>query len=106
MSTKCKAFIDRTLPFRRNGFLLKDKIVGVLAVGGSRNGGQEITIQSVQAAFLIHDCIIASDGYNTAHFGGMCWQRHPGGIEKDETGLKTVENLGKRVTELVLKFGK
>jgi len=106
MSAQCKAFIDRTLPFRRNGFILKDKVVGVIAVGGSRNGGQEITIQSVQAAFLIHDCIIVSDGFNTAHFGGMCWQRHPGGIQNDDTGLKTVENLGQKVAELVLKINK
>ena len=106
MSSQCKAFLDRTLPLRRNGFLLKNKVAGVIAVGGSRNGGQELTIQAVHSALLIHDCIIVSDGANTAHFGGAAWERHPGGIEQDETGILTIQNLGKRIAETLLMLEK
>jgi multimeric flavodoxin WrbA len=106
MSSQCKAFLDRTLPLRRNGFVLKNKVAGVLAVGGSRNGGQELTIQAVHAALLIHDCIIVGDSQPSAHFGGIGWERHPGGFEEDEDGMFTVENLGKKVAETVLLINK
>jgi multimeric flavodoxin WrbA len=32
-------FFDRTIPLRRSGFLLKNKIGGAIAIGHSRNGG-------------------------------------------------------------------
>lgn len=106
MTALCKAFIDRTVMFIRNGFLLRNKIGGVLAVGGVRNGGQEITIQAVQAAMLCHDMIIVGDGNNTSHFGGTVWSNIKGGVVRDETGLRTVYNLGYKVAELVLKLNK
>jgi multimeric flavodoxin WrbA len=106
MSSQCKAFIDRTLPFRRNGFRLKNKVAGVIAVGGSRNGGQELCIQAVHAALLIHGAIIVGDSSPTSHFGGALWQRHPGGIEKDADGLATAINLGKKIAETVLLLNK
>ena len=106
MSAQCKAFLDRMLPIRRNGFVLRNKVAGVLAVGGSRNGGQELTIQAVHAALLIQNCIIVGDGHSTSHFGAICWERHPGGIEKDADGLLTATNLGKRIAETVLLVNK
>ena len=97
MSAQAKAFIDRTVLFRRNGFMFKNKLGGVIAVGGSRNGGQELTIQSVHAAMMIHDMIIVGDG---DHFGGAAWGSHPDGYEGDETGITTAKNLGKRISEV------
>ena len=67
MSAQCKALIDRTLVLRRHKMALKNKVLGVLAVGRSRNGGQELTAISIHNAFLIHECIIVSDQV-TAHF--------------------------------------
>lgn len=98
MTSQCKAFLDRTVMFRRNGFMFKNKIGGVIVVGGSRNGGQELTIQGVHAAFLIHGMIVAGDTNPTAHFGGIAYSRD--GIENDQTGTETVRNLGKRIAEL------
>lgn len=97
MSAQAKAFIDRTVLFRRNGFMFKNKLGGVIAVGGSRNGGQELTIQAVHAAMMIHDMIIVGDG---DHFGGAAWGSHPDGYEGDETGISTAKNLGKRISEV------
>ena len=99
MSSQAKAFIDRTVLFRRNGFLFKDKLGGVLTVGGSRNGGQELTIQAVHAAMMIHDMIIVGDG---DHFGGAAWARHPDGYEGDTTGIATARNLGRRMSEVAM----
>ncbi len=104
MSSQCKAFLDRTVMFRRNGFLFRDIVGGVMAVGGFRNGGQEASILQVQSAMLVHDMILVGDGKPGAHFGGTMWSGHPEGIEKDDPGLKTVESLGKRVAQVALKI--
>lgn len=97
MSSQAKAFLDRTVLFRRNGFMFKNKLGGVITVGGSRNGGQELTIQAVHAAMMIHDMIIVGDG---DHFGGAAWANHPDGYEGDETGISTAKNLGRRMSEV------
>ena len=103
MTSQCKAFLDRMLPIRRNGFLFRNKVAGVIAVGGSRNGGQELTIQAVHAALLIQDCIIVGDGANTSHFGGIGWERYPEGYQEDKDGLATVVNLGKKVAAIATR---
>lgn len=101
MTAQMKAFLDRTVLFRRNGFHFKNIVGGAIAVGGSRNGGQEFALHAMQSAMLIHDMIIAGDGQPTAHFGGTGWQRVPEGIENDPESLDTLSGLGKRVGELV-----
>ena len=104
MSSQCKAFLDRCVMFRRNGFLLRDKVGGVISVGGVRNGGQTATIQAVHAAMLVQDMVLVGDGKPGAHFGGTMWSNYPGGIENDDIGLKTVQSLGQRVAEVSHKI--
>ena len=106
MTAQCKALLDRCVVFRRNGWLLRDKVGGVLAVGGVRNGGQELTLQSVRAAMLCHDMICVSDGKDSAHFGAAMFSGGPGGIEADQDGLNTARNLGRRVAELSLRLAR
>lgn len=102
MSSQAKAFIDRTVLFRRNGFMFRNKLGGVLTVGGSRNGGQELTIQAVHAAMMIHDMILVGDG---DHFGGAAWANHPDSYQGDTIGIDTARNLGRRMSEVALKMG-
>lgn len=97
MSAQAKAFIDRTVLFRRNGFMFKNTLGGAIAVGGSRNGGQELTIQAIHAGMMIHDMIIVGDG---DHFGGTAWGSHPDGYAGDAAGITTARNLGKRMVEV------
>jgi multimeric flavodoxin WrbA len=104
MTSQCKAFLDRCVMFRRNGFLLRNKVGGVIAVGGVRNGGQELAIQAVQAAMLVQDMIVVSEGRPTSHYGATLWSGPPGGIEKDAFGLETARNLGKRVVEVASRM--
>jgi multimeric flavodoxin WrbA len=104
MTSQCKAFLDRCVMFRRNGFLLQNKVGGVIAVGGVRNGGQELTIQTVQAAMLVQDMVVVSEGRPTSHYGATLWSGHPDGIEKDAFGLETAQNLGKRVAEVAVRM--
>jgi multimeric flavodoxin WrbA len=104
MTSQCKAFLDRCVMFRRNGFLLRNKVGGVIAVGGFRSGGQELAIQTVHAAMLVQDMVVVSEGRPTSHYGATLWSGHPDGIEKDTFGLETARNLGKRVAEVAVKM--
>jgi len=106
MTAQCKAFLDRSVMFRRNGWLFRNRVGGVLAVGGVRNGGQELTLQAVRAAMLCHDMICVSDGKSSAHFGAAVHSGVEGGVEADAVGLETVRNLGRRVAEVALALAK
>ena len=97
MTAQLKALFDRTILLRRNGFLLKGKIGAALAVGGSRNGGQEFTIQSIHSWMHIHGMIVVGDG---AHFGGMAAKP----VESDDVGLKTVRETVNMLCETLSRF--
>jgi multimeric flavodoxin WrbA len=103
MSSLCKAFLDRCIAFRRDNFALANKVAGVLAVGGMRNGGQELTIQTVQAALLAQEMILVGDGRPTAHRGATLWNSANDDISGDALGLATAKNLGRRVAEVALR---
>jgi multimeric flavodoxin WrbA len=60
MSSLCKAFLERCIVFHKSK-LLANKVGGVLAVGGGRNGGQELTIRSVQVALMSQQMIVVGD---------------------------------------------
>ena len=102
MTSQCKAFLDRTIVLARNGSLLRNKVGGVLAVGGVRNGGQELTIQAVQAAMFCHDMVCVGGGTKAAHFGAALVSNEQKGIECDEIGIETARDIGRRVTGLAM----
>jgi multimeric flavodoxin WrbA len=102
MTSQCKAFLDRTVVLARNGSLLRNKVGGVLAVGGVRNGGQELTIQAVQAAMFCHDMVCVGGGTKAAHFGAALVSNERKGIECDEIGIETAKDIGRRVTGLAM----
>jgi multimeric flavodoxin WrbA len=104
MSSQCKAFLDRCVMFRRNGFMFRNKVGGAIAVGGVRNGGQTATMQDIHSTMLVQDMIVVGDGSPGAHFGGGMWSGSPEGVEGDDVGIKTVQALGLRVAELALKI--
>jgi multimeric flavodoxin WrbA len=104
MSSLCKAFLDRWMVFRGN-FALRNKIGGAVAVGAARNGGQELTLQTIHAAMLCQDMIIVSEGRPTSRLGGILVSTNDD-ISKDETGLATARSLGRRIAELALLLRK
>jgi multimeric flavodoxin WrbA len=101
-----KAFLDRCLVFRRNGFFFENRVAGVLTVGKSRHGGQELAAMDLVKNCLIHGMIVVPDSPPTSHFGGMLWSGIPGGIESDQMGIDTAVNLGKKAAEIVQKLYK
>ncbi|CAB3289961.1 NADPH-dependent FMN reductase [Methanocaldococcus lauensis] len=100
VSAQLKMLMDRSRPLRI-GFQLRNKVGGAIAVGASRNGGQETTIQQIHNFFLIHSMIVVGDNDPTAHYGGTGVGKSPGDCEKDEIGLETARNLGKKVAEVI-----
>lgn len=103
VSAQLKIFMDRSRPLRAD-FKLKDKVCGAIAVGASRNGGQETTIAAIHEFLLIQDAIVVGDGSPLAHYGGTGAAGPAGDVQNDEMGIETSRNLGKRVTELSKKI--
>lgn len=104
MTSLCKAFLDRAIALRMKKFALANKVGGAVAVGGVRNGGQELTLQAIQAAMMCQEMIIVGDGRPTAHTGATVWNNGNDDISQDEFGLGTVKNLGRRVAEVAMKM--
>ena len=105
MSSLCKAFLDRCIVFH------KDKLLAN-KVGGGRNGGQELTIRSVQVALMSQQMIVVGDAPPTGHWGGTVWGGNPAvntgptpDIARDVEGIASVKNLGRRVAEMALRLG-
>lgn len=99
MSALCKAFLDRCMSFRKDGFTLRNKVAGVVAVGAARNGGQELTIQSIQAALMCQDMILVGDGKPSGRVGAALWNVDDS-IADDKPGQDGARNLGARVAEV------
>ena len=104
MTSLCKAFLDRCIAFRKDNFALSNKVAGVLAVGAARNGGQELTIQSVQAALLCQEMIIVGDARPGARIGATIWNDGKGDVTNDEFGMASARNLGRRVAQVSLRL--
>jgi multimeric flavodoxin WrbA len=104
MTSPCKAFLDRAIALRMRKFALANKVGGALAVGAVRNGGQELTLQAIQAAMMCQEMVIVGDGRPTAHTGATVWNSGKDDISQDEFGISTVKNLGRRVAEVALRM--
>ncbi len=110
MSYLCKSLLDRWVVFHKSK-QLANKVAGVLAVGGGRNCGLELTIRSVQVALMAQQMIVVGDAPPTGHWGGTVWGGNPAvtsgpapDIARDTEGIATVKNLGRRVAEMVLRL--
>jgi multimeric flavodoxin WrbA len=104
LSSLCKAFIERCMPLREGTKPLMDKPVGALAVGGNRNGGQELVVQQILTAMLSYG-MVAAGGKPPAMLGGTLWNEKED-VTQDEIGLQSAKLLGAHVAELALKLEK
>ncbi len=103
MSALCKAFLERLQVFRSPKLLLADTPLGALCVGAYRNGGQELVIQEIQTAMLVHEVMVVG-GKPRAHQGATLWNNYHDDIMQDEFGIETAKQLGIRVAEAALKM--
>jgi multimeric flavodoxin WrbA len=101
MSYLCKALLDRCHAFHKEK-KLGGKVAGVLATGGARNGGIELTIRSVQVSLMSMQTVVVGDAPPTSHWGGTVWAGAGPDVSADEFGMSTVRNLGKSVAAMVM----
>ena len=95
MSSEMKALIDRAgFVGRANGGMFKRK-VGAAVVAVRRAGGIP-TFDAINHFFLISEMIIPGSSYWNVGIG-----LNKGDVEKDEEGLKTMEDLGKNMAWLL-----
>jgi multimeric flavodoxin WrbA len=109
MTYLCKALLDRCTVFHKEK-KLANKVAGVLAVGGGRTGGVELTIRSVQVALMSQQMIVVGDAPPTGHWGGTVWSGNPAvntgpipDVTRDD-GIASVKNLGRRVADMALRL--
>jgi multimeric flavodoxin WrbA len=94
ISAQLKAVFDRTIPLRRQGLKLKDKVGCAISVGGARNGGQEKTIEAIHSWMHIHGMIVVGDD---SHFGGIAVRP----AAEDRIGRKTVVSSANKLCDLL-----
>lgn len=94
ISAQLKAVFDRTIPLRRQGLKLKDKVGCAISVGGARNGGQEKTIEAIHSWMHIHGMIVVGDD---SHFGGIAVRP----AAEDRIGRKTVVSSVNKLCNLL-----
>ncbi len=104
MSSLCRAFLERCIVLYQDKSALRNKVAGVVAVGGTRNGGQEVTIQSVQISLFCQEMIVVGNGRPSPRHGATVWSGAEGGVLKDEFGMTTTKTLGRRVAEVALQM--
>jgi multimeric flavodoxin WrbA len=98
MSSEIKALIDRAgFVGRSNGDLFKRKI-GAAVVTVRRAGGIP-TFDAIKDFFLISQMIVAGSSYWNVGIG-----LGKGDVEKDEEGMKTMEDLGRNMAWLLKKI--
>jgi len=98
-SARMTSLINRMSALRNPVWGLKNKIIGLVAVAGARNGGQETILQAMMNAFVAQQMILAVDGVPTSHWGATLWNQGDS-IEADTYGVGTAKNLGTRIAEL------
>jgi multimeric flavodoxin WrbA len=98
MTSEMKALIDRSgFVGRANGDMFKRK-VGAAVVAVRRAGGIP-TFDAINHFFLISQMIVPGSSYWNVGIG-----LNKGDVEKDEEGMKTMDDLGKNMSWLLKKL--
>lgn len=98
-----RSYIFESVHHKRNAFHNMPVVGGAIAVGGTRNGGQEMTLSTIVNFFLTYE-IIVTGGPGGNYLGAAVWSqdRKAAGAEEDTVGMSRVDRLGKRIAELSL----
>ncbi|MHA1804318.1 MAG: flavodoxin family protein [Promethearchaeota archaeon] len=102
LSGQLKTVLDRCRALvAQDPDVFKNKFGAALAVGGDRNGGQEIAIRTILDFFQQNHVITVSGGAFGANLGASLWSNDQGrtGVENDSEGLKAIRKVIKRIAE-------
>lgn len=104
LSGQLKTLLDRLRALvAKNPEVFKNKVGAALAVGGDRNGGQEIAIRSILDFFQQNHILSVSGGAFGANLGASLWSQDLGlkGVESDGYGLRSIRKVIKRMAEFM-----
>lgn len=105
ITAQLAAFFNR---FRPTYLTLKDdpdyfmrKVGGAIAVGGTRNGGQEHTIQAIHNFYATNGLTPVIGGLFT-YGGASVWSKDQGaeGVLDDQVGVNSCRIIGRRVAKM------
>ncbi len=84
------------------------RVGGAMAVGGTRNGGQECTINNILGFYHTHGILVVNGGLGIYH-GVSIWSKDQKaqGAKEDEAGIRNARTLGSKVakTAVLIKKG-
>ncbi len=85
--------------------LFRNKFFSAIAVGGTRNGGQENTINDIFNLFGTRTMNYVTNEVG-GYTGGKVWSQDKGpeGCEMDEIGMKTAMDTAKKLAEVCLIY--
>lgn len=83
-----------------NPAVFSHKVGSAIAVGGMRNGGQEMTINAIHNFYNSFGLTIVNGGLG-AYAGASVWSQNKKaqGVKEDELGLKWLELIGRNTAE-------
>ena len=106
LSGQLKTMMDRCRAIlAKDPLLLKGKAGMGLAVGGDRNGGQELALTTINNFYIVNEMIPVGGGSFGANLGASLWSHDKGaeGTAADEDGLRTLRKTLKRFHEMMVR---
>lgn len=103
ITAQLQGFFNRWRPLHHvHDGVLHNRVGGAIAVGGSRNGGQELTASAIIHVLLSRGLVVTGGGSFDSYSGAyvVSHDRLAQGAKDDETGMDSVRRLGRRVAEL------
>jgi multimeric flavodoxin WrbA len=98
VTSELKAVMDRAgLVAIANGNMFRRKVGA--AVVSVRRGGAVTVFDTINHFFFIEEMVVPGSSYWNFAMG-----QHPGEVEDDDEGMKTMENLGKNMAWLMKKI--
>jgi multimeric flavodoxin WrbA len=93
---------------KKNPDHFSNRVGGAIAVGGTRNGGQECTINNILGFYQTNGIMAVSGGLGV-YGGASVWSqdKKAQGAEEDTIGIKNVRTIGRKVAEaaVIVKAG-
>lgn len=100
------SFFTRFRPLHKiKGGVMRNKLAVGIAVGGTRNGGQESTLNAIANACWTRGIIYLGNEPGN-YSGAMVWSKDNGaeGVVEDKTGFDSLINAGERIGKLTKIF--
>ncbi len=105
VSAQLAAFFNRFRPtyllLKSNPAHFSDKFGSAIAVGGTRNGGQETTINAIHGFYHTQGITIINGGMG-CYGGAAVWSQDRGaqGAQEDEIGMKNALLLARKLAQV------